>query len=291
MRLFKALLVVTAGYWLAMPACALAGNSPFFKGEVQAAPAPHGLPKSVQNVGIDQHLGDQVTMNLAVRDEHGNTTTLGSYFGKRPVILVMAYYECPNLCTLVMNGVFGAMKALPFVPGKDFDVVSVSINPHEKFELAAKKKESYLNGYHQADHADAYHFLTADQPTIDILTKEVGFRYSYDTESHQFAHASGIMVLTPDGRLSRYFYGVEYAPRDLKYGLIDASGGKIGSVADKLLLFCYHYDPSSGKYGAAITTMLRIGGGATLLAMGMMFLMFRRRAKQKLHLQTGGMSG
>ncbi len=281
---------------LSFTASAFAGNSPFFKGEVQQHAVPPGLPKAVQNVGIDQHLGDQVTMSLPVRDEHGNLTTLGSYFGKRPVILAMAYYECPNLCTLVMNGVFGAMKALPFVPGKDFDVVSVSINPHETSELALKKKESYLSGYHQTDHADAYHFLTADQRTIDILTKEVGFRYSYDSESHQFSHASGIMVLTPDGRLSRYFFGVEYAPRDLKYGLIDASGGKIGSVADKLLLFCYHYDPATGKYGAAIQNMLRIGGGLTLLAMGLMFYSFRRRArlnsaKLKLHIHTGGLAG
>jgi protein SCO1/2 len=285
----KALFIITWMTCLALPA--MAGNSPFFKGEVQAPAAEHGLPKVVQNVGIDQHLGDQVTMSLPVRDEHGNATTLGNYFGKRPVILVMAYYECPNLCTLVMNGVFSAMKTLPFVPGQDFDVVSVSINPHETSALAEKKKDSYVGGYHEGAHADGYHFLVADQPTIDMLTKQVGFRYAYDSVNHQFAHASGIMLLTKDGRLSRYFYGIEYAPRDLKYGLIDASEGKIGSVADKLLLFCYHYDPASGKYGAAITTMLRIGGGLTLLGMGMMFIVFRRRAKLKLHLQTGGLAG
>ena len=264
-----------------------AGNSPFFKGEVQQKQVEHGLPKSVQNVSFDQHLGDQVTLSLPMRDEDGSMRTLGSYFGKRPVILVMAYYECPNLCTMVMNGVFGSLKALPFTAGKDFDVVSVSINPKENATLAMKKKNSYLASYHQTEQADGFHFLTSDEASIETLAKQVGFRYSYDSINNQYAHAAGIIVLTPDGKLSRYFFGVEFSPKDLKFGLIDASGGKIGSVADKLLMFCYHYDPSDGKYGAAIQNILRIGGVLTLLAMGGMFLAFRRYTKSRMQLQIG----
>jgi len=276
-------LLVIALLAVALPA--FAGDAPFFRGDVQSRPVKKGLPEAVKNVGIDQHLGDQVTLDVPVRDENGAATTLGSYFGKRPVILVMAYYECPNLCTMVMNGVMASVKTLSFVPGKDYEVVSVSINPNEKSELAKKKKTAYVEGYHQSEHADGFHFLTAGQPTIDQLTKQVGFRYSYDTESQQYAHASGIMVLTPDGKISRYFFGVEYAPKDLKYGLMDASNGKIGSIADKLLLFCYHYDPASTKYGVAIANLLKIGGGLTIIGMSLMLFFLRRRSKMQAQLQ------
>jgi len=258
---------------------AFAGDAPFYRGDVQKEQPKMGLPEAVKNVGIDQHLGQQVTLNLPMKDENGNSVILGSYFGKKPVILVMAYYECPNLCTMVMNGVFGCLKTVDFVPGKDFDVVSVSINPHDTPALAKSKKDSYILGYHQADHAEGFHFLTADEPAIEQLTKEVGFRYSYDTASKQFAHASGIMLLTPTGVLSRYFMGVEFSPRDMKYGIMDASGGKIGTLADKLVLYCFHYDPATSKYGAAIARILRIGGVLTLIAMGIMFYIFRRKAK------------
>ena len=261
---------------------AIAGDAPFFKGDVQAPAVHQGLPTIEKNVGIDQHLGEQVTLSLPVRDENGTVRTLGSYFGKRPVILVMAYYECPNLCTMVMNGVFAGIMPLSLVAGKDYDVVSVSINPHDSSVLAKAKKNTYLTGYHQMDRADGYHFLTADESTIEQLCNEVGFRYSYDTESHQFAHASGIMILTPEGKLSRYLMGVVFTQKDLKYGLMDASGGKIGSLADKLVLYCYHYDPSQSKYGLAITRILRIGGVITLLAIGLMFYLFRRRNQKIL---------
>ena len=272
--------VLAIGLSLFIAAQAYAGDAPFFKGNVQQEQVPQGLPKSVQNVGIDQHLDQQVTLSLPMRDENGRNVTLGDYFGKRPVILVMAYYECPNLCTMVMNGVFGAMKTLPFVAGQDFDVVSVSFNPHETPALAKEKKQSYLDGYHETGHASGYHFLTADEPAIEQLCKEVGFRYSYDSTTKQYSHASGIMMLTPDGKLSRYFYGVEFAPSDMKYGLMDASNRKIGSITDQVLIFCYHYDPTTGKYGAAISTLLKIGGSLTLLAMGGMFYIFYRKTKK-----------
>ncbi len=273
--------IVLAMVWsIALSMTARAGDAPFFKGDVQSAPAQMGLPKIEKNVGIDQHLGQQVTLSLPVRDENGATTTLGSYFGKRPVILVMAYYECPNLCTMVMNGVFAGIMPLSLVAGKDYDVISVSINPHDSSALAKAKKNTYLTGYHQQDHADGYHFLTADESTIEQLCKEVGFRYSYDTESHQYAHASGIMILTPEGKLSRYLFGVQFAGRDLKYSLMDASGDKIGSLTDKLVLYCYHYDPATSKYGVAIANILRAGGIAILLVMGAMFYTFHRRSRK-----------
>jgi protein SCO1/2 len=276
-----AIIVIALAWSIASSISARASDAPFFKGDVQAPAAKMGLPAIEKSVGIDQHLGQQVTLTLPVRDENGNTTTLGSYFGKRPVILVMAYYECPNLCTMVMNGVFAGMMPLSFVAGKDYDVVSVSINPHDSSALAKAKKETYLSGYHQMDHADGYHFLTADESTIEQLCKEVGFRYSYDTESHQFAHASGIMILTPEGKLSRYLMGVQFTPKDLKYSLMDASGEKIGSLSDKLVLFCFHYDPSQSKYGLAIAKLLKIGGVITLLAIGLMFYMFSRRNRNR----------
>jgi protein SCO1/2 len=275
-----ATIVIACVVSLACSMAVYASDAPFFKGDVQAPAVQQGLPKIEKNVGIDQHLGEQVTLSLPVRDENGTTTTLGSYFGKRPVILVMAYYECPNLCTMVMNGVFAGIMPLSLVAGKDYDVVSVSINPHDSSALAKAKKNTYLTGYHQMDRADGYHFLTADESTIEQLTKEVGFRYSYDTESHQFAHASGIMILTEDGKLSRYLMGVVFSQKDLKYGLMDASGGKIGSLADKLVLYCYHYDPSQSKYGLAIANILRAGGVAILLVMGAMFYSFRRRSRK-----------
>jgi protein SCO1/2 len=275
-----AIIVIALAWSIASSMPARASDAPFFRGDVQAPAAKMGLPQIEKSVGIDQHLGQQVTLTLPVRDENGTTTTLGAYFGKRPVILVMAYYECPNLCTMVMNGVFAGMMPLSFVAGKDYDVVSVSINPHDSSGLAKAKKETYLSGYHQKDHADGYHFLTADESTIEQLCKEVGFRYAYDTESHQFAHASGIMILTPDGKLSRYLMGVVFAPKDLKYSLMDASGEKIGTLSDKLVLFCYHYDPSQSKYGLAITKLLRIGGVITLLAIGLMFYLFSRRNRK-----------
>lgn len=258
---------------------AFAGDAPFFKGDVQSPQVEMGLPKIEQKVGFDQHLGQQVTLSLPVRDENGTMTTLGSYFGHRPVILVMAYYGCPNLCTMVMNGVFSGMKTLSFVPGKDFDVVSVSINPRETSALAMEKKNTYLTGFHESDFANGFHFLTASQTTIDELCKEDGFRYVYDSASDQYAHASGIMMLTPDGKISRYFFGVQFAPNDLKYGLMDASGGKIGSLTDKFLLYCCKYDPETGKY-VWVANTLRVGGTLMILAMGTMFYLFYRRSRK-----------
>ncbi len=274
-----AMLVATVlALFVTLSPAAKAGDRPFFSGSVQEegnAPA-QSLPQLVKNVGIDQHLGAKVSLDLPVRDEAGRWTTLGSYFGSTPVILVMAYYSCPHLCTMVMNGVFSGMKPLSFEPGKDYQIVSVSIDPNETSALALKKKQAYLDNFRETQYPNAFHFLTADSATIATLTKEVGFRYQYDSVDHQFAHAAGIMLLTPQGTISRYFYGVEFAPNDLKFGIMDASGGKVGSLADKLLLYCCQYDPLTTKYGFVVARALKIGGTLILLIMGAMFLWFRR---------------
>ncbi|MFI5201525.1 MAG: SCO family protein [Candidatus Kapaibacterium sp.] len=265
---------------------AMAQEAPFFKGDIQGPPAAEGLPKIVQHVDLIQHLGAKVDLSLPVRDEYGRMTSLGTYFGTTPVILVMAYYGCPHLCTMVMNGVFSGLSPLSLEPGKDFQVVSVSINPNEGAALAEKKKQSYLDNFHETKNANAYHFLTAPESTIETLTKEVGFEYAWDSVHQQYAHASGIMVLTPQGTISRYFYGVEFAPNDLKFGLMDASGGKIGTLADKILLYCCQYDPVTSKYGFVIARALKIGGTLMLLIMGALFYWMHRRVKKAALLRT-----
>ena len=205
------------------------------------------LPTPLQGIGIDQRLGEVLPLDLPFRDETGRTVRLGDYFGARPVILTLAYYECPMLCTQVLNGVVRSLRALPFTVGKEFEIVTVSFNPDEKPALASAKKAEYIASYGRPEAAAGWHFLTGDQPSISAIARAAGFRYRRDEESGQYIHASGIMVLTPDGVLARYFYGIDYAPRDLRLGLVEASAGRIGTPADRALLFCFHYDPATGK--------------------------------------------
>ena len=234
-------------------------------------------PPELRNVGIDQHLNQQVPLDLPFRNEAGETVTLRSLMRGKPVILSLAYYQCPMLCTLVLNGLVSAMRALPFDAGNEFDVITVSFNPKDTPELATKKKAAYIEDYRRENAAQGWHFLTGDEASIKQLTDAVGFRYKYLPDKDQFAHAAGIFVLTPEGVLSRYFYGVEFAPRDLKFGLMDAANGKIGSPVDQLMLFCFQYDPSTGRYTSEVMTAIRIGGVLTLLALGaFMFRTWRR---------------
>ena len=233
--------------------------------------------------GIDQKLDAQVPPDLVFRDETGRTVKLGDYFGTKPVILSLVYYDCPMLCTQVLNGLAGSLKALTFNAGEQFLVLTVSFDPRETPELAAGKKKAYLEHYSRPGAAEGWHFLTGSESSIEALTHAVGFRYRYDAEKAQFAHASGIMVLTPQGRLSRYFYGIEYAPRDLRLGLVEASNGRIGSPVDQLLLFCYHYDPATGKYGAVVMNFVRLGGAATVLTLGTIVVLFLRRDVRRSH--------
>jgi protein SCO1/2 len=250
-----------------------------------------GLPTALRDVGIDQKLDQQLPLDLVFRDESGQEVKLGQYFGQKPVVLAFVYYDCPMLCTQVLNGMVTSFRVLPFQVGKEFDVVTVSFDPRETSELAARKKKVYVDYLPEKMRANAnngWHFLTGDQTNIAKLTEAVGFRYHYDEATRQFAHASGIMVTTPHGKLSRYFYGVEYAPRDLRLGLIESSANKIGSPVDQLLLYCYHYDPATGKYGAAIMKIMRIAGVLTVLSIVAMLFLLKGRNPKVVGVKTGG---
>ena len=257
-------LVILAAFLLVVPASA----QPAYP----AAPGgakPRSIPSSqrpaiLDQVGIDQHLNEQAPLDLEFRNETGRTVKLGDYFDRKPVVLMLVYYDCPQLCNEVLSGFVRSLRGMRFVPGDQFTTVTISFDPRETSDLAARKKESYIKNYGQPAAAQGWHFLTGDAASIKALTQAVGFRYAWDEATRQFAHASGIMVLTPQGKLSRYFYGVEYAPRDLRLGLVEASEGKIGSLADQVLLLCFHYDPTTGKYGMVIMNLIRIGAVLTL---------------------------
>ncbi len=240
----------------------------------------------LHDIGIDQHLNEQLPLDLMFRDEAGRTVKLRDYFGKRPVILTFAYYECPMLCTLVLNGLVKAMRAIPLVLGKDFEVVNISINPKEKPPLAAAKKNTYVKEYGRLDAAQGWHFLTGEEEQIRQATAAAGYRYRYDPEYGQYAHASGIIVLTPEGKFSRYFYGLEYSARDLRLGLVEAASNKIGSPVDQVLLFCFHYDPITGKYGLIVARITQaLGTGTVIILGGFMILMLRRERRAKAALR------
>lgn len=232
-------------------------------------------PDLLKDVGIDQKLNDSIPLNLKFRDEHGKPVELAQYFGSKPVILSLVYYNCPMLCTQVLNGLTRSLKQIPMGIGKDFNVVTVSIDPTERTVLADAKQTLYTSMYARPGGAQGWHFLTGEDDQIKRLAQAVGFRYAYDPDSHQYAHASGIMVLTPEGKISRYFYGIQYPERDLRLGLVEASEGKIGSPVDQVLLFCYHYDPHTGKYGLLISRVIQLAGAITVLlggiALGFLF--------------------
>lgn len=257
----------------------LLAASAWAQGMAEPAPPPsppaNMRPPELKDVAIWQHLNDQIPPDLAFRDETGRAVRLGDYFGKRPIILTLNYYRCTMLCGEELAGLSSALKVVKFDLGKDFEVVTVSFDPHDTPEIASAKKTEYIHRYGRPG-AGGWHFLTGTQPVIDALTKAAGFQYQYDPRSDQYAHATAIMVLTPEGRISKYFYGVEYAPKDLRLALVQASDHKIGSVVDDVLLYCYHYNPETGKYGAIVTRVLRLAGLATILALGMFWLVMYR---------------
>jgi protein SCO1/2 len=239
------------------------------------------LPGALQGVGIEQKLNEQIPLDLTFRDEFGREVPLSSFFhAKKPVILALVYYRCPMLCTQILTGVESSLKAVSFNPGQEFEVVSVSFDPKDTPEIAAAKKQMYLRRYGRPNTANGWHFLTGDEANIKALTDAVGYHYKFDPETGQFAHASGIMIATPEGRLSHYFYGVEYAPRDVRLGLIEASQNKIGNPVDQILLFCYHYDPATGKYGAVAMNMVRFAGAGFVLIGGAFLLIVFRRERR-----------
>jgi len=247
---------------------ALVAASPAFA-QVPPPPVPiRPAPNLIQQIGIDQKLGEQVPLDLVFKDESGRTVPLRTYFNTRPVILTLVYYRCPSLCTMVLNDLLRSIRTLNLKLGQDFDIVTVSFDPSETPALAAKKKQQYIREYHRPGSEAGWHFLTGNADSIARLTQAVGFRYAWDPGSKSFAHASGIMVLTPQGKISRYFYGIDYAPSDLKLSLIEASSKKIGSTADRILLYCFHYDPRTGRYGVLVWRTVQVGCTLTILALG-----------------------
>jgi len=241
------------------------------------APAASTLPPALQNVGFEPQLNAQLPLDLAFRDEVGRNVQLRDYFRQKTVVLALVYYGCPMLCNQVEQGVVGTLRMLSFNPGRDYQVVFVSFDPRETPDMAAQKKESAISHFRRPETAAGWHFLTGSKESIGALTKAANFRYSFDEKANLFAHASGIMLLTPDGRISRYFYGVEYPSRDVRLGLVDASAGKIGTPIDRALLFCYQYDPATARYSASVLAMIRLGGILTVVCLVLAILIFRRR--------------
>lgn len=238
------------------------------------------VPAMVQGVGIDQNLNAQIPLELNFTDDTGHNVRLGQYFREKPVVLALVYYECPGLCDSILNGLAEAMTKTSLNAGSDYQVVTVSFNPKETWQLADAKKGNYLEKYNRPGAKDGWHFLTGQQDAIKKLTETVGFHYNYDPINKQYAHASAIMLLTPDGKISRYLYGIEYKPRDFRLGLVEASANKIGTPADQVLLFCYHYDPMTGKYGMAIKRVTQVVGTATAVSLfGFVFIMLRRERR------------
>lgn len=235
------------------------------------------LPPKLENVGFDQRLNEQVPLDLAFTDSNGQQVRLGDYFHRgKPVILVLVYFQCPKLCNVVLNGLTQGMLEMSLTAGEKFEVVTVSFDPREHWPLAASKRESYLRRYGRPAAKHGWHFLTGEPDAIAALTQAVGFRYRYDSLRDQFIHASGITILTPQGKISRYFYDVRYSGRDLRLGLVEASQNKIGSPIDQILLYCFHYDANLGKYSATVMNFVRLGGVLTLVAIGGLVWFLRR---------------
>lgn len=241
------------------------------------------MPQDViKGVRFEQKLNSQIPLELTFRNESDQPVELAEYFGQKPVILVFAYYDCPMLCTLVLNGLLDSLEGLAFDLGDQFQVVTVSIDPDETPALAAEKKDVYLEFYGRPDADKGWHFLTGDQAAIEELTQAAGFYYQYDPEQDEYAHPTGIMIVTPEGKIARYLYGIKYPSRDVRLGLVEAAENQIGSPVDQVLLACYHYDPVVGKYNLAIMNIIRIAGLATVAVMGAAVLVMLRRERRKI---------
>ena len=238
------------------------------------------VPAALREVGFDQRIDEKLPLDVTFRDEQGRTVPLGHFFGSRPVVLALVYYDCPLLCTMVLNALAASLDVMSLEPGRDFDIVTISFDARETPALAAAKKAAYLQRYKRPGAAAAWHFLTGDQPAIDRITKAAGFRFVWDEPLKQFAHPTGVIVVTPDGRLSRYLFGIEYGPRDLRFAIVEASGGRVGTRTDAFLLYCYHYDPATGRYGLAIMRAVRAGGVATVLSLASFVVVMLRREKK-----------
>jgi protein SCO1/2 len=238
------------------------------------------MPKPLREIGFDQHLDQRLPLETALTDEAGRSVRLHDFFRSRPVVLAFVYYDCPMLCGQVLNSMASSLNLLSLEAGKDFEVVTISFDPRETPAQAATRKALTLERYHHTDAASGWHFLTGAADSIERLTNAAGFRYAWDDATSQFAHPTGIVVATPDGRPARYLFGIDYGPRDLRLAIVEASDGTIGTVADSLVLFCYHYDPTTGRYGFVVMRALRLAGAATVLAIGSFVLVMLRRERR-----------
>jgi protein SCO1/2 len=257
-------------------------NSPLYGGGPTTGTTSMGLPPVLKKVGIDQKLNEKVPLDAVFKDEEGREVRLGQFFKGKPVVLSLVYYTCPMLCNQILNGMLSSFRQISFNAGEQFEVINVSFDPRDTPAIAAAKKQTYIKAYNRAGGEAAWHFLTGDEANVRRLADAVGFRYLWDEQTKQFAHASGIMILTPEGKLARYFYGVEYPPRDLRLGLVEASQNRIGTPVDTLMLYCYHYDPATGKYGAVVMNIMRVAGVITVGLMVGLFFFLRKISRRRM---------
>lgn len=277
------LLLLTA-HWSLLTVFAQPGvptaKSPLYGARTESGSVSTGLPPVLHDVGIDQRLNEQVPLDAVFSDDQGREVRLGEYFKGKPVVLALIYYSCPMLCNQILNGMLSSVRQVSFNAGEEFQIVAISFDSRETPQLAAAKKQTYVRAYNRPSGNAGWHFLTGDDANIKRVTDAVGFRYKWDEKTNQFAHASGIFVTTPEGKLARYFYGIEYPPRDVRLGLVEASQNHIGSPVDKLMLYCYHYDPATGKYGAVVMNIMKVAGVITIGLIVGMLLMLRKRGVQ-----------
>lgn len=271
---------------------ALALLPAFAAAQMGAAPPPRpATPGVLSEIGFDQQLGGSVPLDLGFTDEAGRSVKLADYFGKKPVVLSLVYYDCPMLCTLGLNGLAGALEVLSFVPGEEFEVLTVSFDSRETPALAAAKKKAYMARYRRPGAHAGWHFLTGSDESIAALTRAVGFRYVWDEATRQFAHPAGVVVLTPEAKISHYLFGVEYAPKDLRLALVAAASGRIGNAADQLLLYCYRYDPQTGRFSASILNIVRLLAVLTVAGLGLFILTANAARRPRGELQPGALPG